>query len=98
MAPLEKIGGVNMNLGNKIKELRKSRGITQEQLANSVNVSFQAVSKWENDIALPDITIIPALARYFGVSMDELFDFDLTEIREKAMAIAKESWKYRNSD
>ena len=68
-----------MNLGNKIKELRKSRGITQEQLANSVNVSFQAVSKWENDIALPDITIIPVLARYFGVSMDEFFDFDLTK-------------------
>ena len=87
-----------MNIGYKIKELRKSRGLTQEQLANSLNVSFQAVSKWENDIALPDISIIPALARYFGVSMDELFDFDLTEIKEKAIAIAKESWKYRDSD
>ena len=87
-----------MNIGYKIKELRKSRGLTQEQLANSVNVSFQAVSKWENDIALPDISIIPALARYFGVSMDELFDFDLTEIKEKAIAIAKESWEYRDSD
>lgn len=87
-----------MNLGIKIKELRKARGITQEQLAKSVNVSFQAVSKWENNICLPDVTVIPALARYFGVSMDELFDFDLTEIKEKAIAIAKESWKYRDSD
>ena len=87
-----------MNIGNKIKELRKQRGITQEQLADSIGVSFQAVSKWENNIALPDITLAPALASYFGVSMDVLFDFDLQEIEDKAFAIAKESWKYRNSD
>ena len=42
-----------MNIGNKIRELRKQRRITQEQLANSIGVSFQAVSKWENNIALP---------------------------------------------
>ena len=69
-----------MNIGNKIKELRKQRGVTQEQLADSMGVSFQAVSKWENNIALPDITLAPALASYFGVSMDELFDFNLKEI------------------
>ncbi len=87
-----------MNIGNKIKELRKQRGITQEQLADSIGVSFQAVSKWENNIALPDISLAPALASYFGVSMDVLFDFNLSEIEEKALAIAKESWKYRESD
>lgn len=87
-----------MNIGSKIKELRKERGITQEQLADSIGVSFQAVSKWENDIALPDITLAPALASYFGVSMDVLFDFNLSEIEERAFAIAKESWKYRGSD
>ena len=48
-----------MNIGNKIKELRKQRGVTQEQLADSIGVSFQAVSKWENNIALPDITLVP---------------------------------------
>ena len=63
-----------MNIGNKIRELRKQRGITQEQLAESIGISFQAVSKWENNIALPDITLVPVLASYFGVSMDELFD------------------------
>lgn len=42
-----------MNIGNKIRELRKQRGITQEQLAESIGISFQAVSKWENNIALP---------------------------------------------
>ena len=87
-----------MQIGNKIKKLRKQRGITQEQLANSIGVSFQAVSKWENNIALPDITLAPALASYFGVSMDELFDFHLKEIEEKVMAIAEESWKYREDD
>ena len=87
-----------MNIGNKIKELRKQRGITQEQLADSIGVSFQAVSKWENNIALPDITLAPALASYFGVSMDVLFDFNLQEIEDKAFVIAKESWKYRSSD
>ncbi len=87
-----------MNIGSKIKELRKQRGITQEQLADSIGVSFQAVSKWENNIALPDITLAPVLANYFGVSMDELFDFNLKEIESKTMAIAKESWKYRDGD
>ncbi len=87
-----------MNIGNKIKELRKQRGVTQEQLADSIGVSFQAVSKWENNIALPDITLAPALASYFGISMDVLFDFDLKEIEDKALAIAKESWQYRSSD
>ena len=87
-----------MNIGNKIKELRKQCGVTQEQLADSIGVSFQAVSKWENNIALPDITLAPALASYFGVSMDVLFDFSLKEIEDKALDIAKESWKYRDSD
>lgn len=87
-----------MTIGNKIKELRKQRGITQEQLAESVGVSFQAVSKWENNIALPDIALAPALARYFGVSMDVLFDFNLKDIEEDILAIAKESWKYRESN
>ncbi len=90
--------GKIMNIGNKIKELRKQRGITQEQLADSIGVSFQAVSKWENNIALPDITLAPTLASYFGVTMDVLFDFSLREIEDKAFAIAKESWKYRESD
>ena len=87
-----------MNIGNKIKELRKARGITQEQLAERVGVSFQAVSKWENNIALPDITLAPILASFFGVTLDELFGYNVKAIEEKAMEVAKESWKYRDSD
>ncbi|MBP3618387.1 MAG: helix-turn-helix transcriptional regulator [Lachnospiraceae bacterium] len=87
-----------MNIGTKIKELRKQRGITQEQLANSIGISFQAVSKWENNLALPDISLAPILAGYFGVSMDELFDFHLTELEQKVDAICKEAYQYRESD
>lgn len=87
-----------MNIGNKIKELRKQRGITQEKLAESIGVSFQAVSKWENNIALPDITLAPVLASYFGVSIDELFDHNLEEIRNDAVSIAKKSVKYRETN
>ena len=63
---------MEIRIGNKIRELRKKHGLTQEQLADNIGVSFQAVSKWENDIALPDITLIPVIANYFGVSTDEV--------------------------
>ncbi len=87
-----------MNIGNKIRELRKQRGLTQEQLAENVGVSFQAVSKWENNIALPDITLAPVLASYFGVSMDELFDFSLKEIECEIKKIVDEAYIFRESD
>lgn len=87
-----------MNIGNKIKKLRKQRGITQEQLAESIGVSFQAVSKWENNIALPDITLAPLMASFFSVSMDELFDFNLNEIESAVKIIADEAYKYRESN
>lgn len=87
-----------MNLGNKIRSLRKARGITQEQLADSIGISFQAISKWENNIALPDITLAPALASYFGITMDELFEYNLKEIEGKVKAICDEAYKYRESN
>ena len=87
-----------MNIGNKIRELRKQRGITQEQLAESIGISFQAVSKWENNIALPDITLVPVLASYFGVSMDELFDFNLKEIEHAVMILTEKAYQYRESN
>ena len=91
-------GGVNMNIGNRIKELRKARGLTQEQLANAIGISFQAVSKWENNIAYPDITLAPVLANFFGVSMDELFDFSLAEKEKEIKEIVNEAYKYREDD
>lgn len=87
-----------MNIGNKIKELRKHRGVTQEQLAESIGISFQAVSKWETGVALPDIALAPVLASYFGVSLDELFDFNLNKIDVEVDKIVYEAAKYRETD
>ena len=58
---------MNLSIGNKIKALRKEHGITQEQLADSIGISFQAVSKWENNIALPDITLVPVSYTHLDV-------------------------------
>lgn len=67
---------MNLRIGENIRQLRKQRNISQEVLAQYLGVSFQAVSKWENNDNLPDITMIPAIASFFGVSTDELFDYD----------------------
>lgn len=62
----------NMTMGKRIMSLRKEQGLTQEQLAEKLGVSAQAVSKWENDVSCPDISIIPLLADVLRVSTDEL--------------------------
>ncbi len=61
------------NLGQTVTALRKSRSITQEQLADALGISSQSVSKWETGATLPDISLLPALADYFDVSIDYLF-------------------------
>lgn len=63
-----------MELGNKIKSLRLRAGLTQEMLAEELGVSFQSISKWENSICTPDISMLPKLSVFFGVTIDELFD------------------------
>ena len=74
---------MNIKLGDKIRALRKSKNISQEVLAQYLGVSFQAVSKWENGENLPDVTMIPAIAIFFDVSTDELFDSNRLETEEK---------------
>lgn len=59
-------------IGEKISELRKGKKMTQEQLAEIMHVSSQAVSKWENDLSIPDLPILVQLADYFQVSLDEI--------------------------
>ncbi len=68
-----------MDIGNKIKHLRRRSGLTQEQLAVKIGVSAQSVSKWENAVSMPDIMLLPSLAGAFGVSVDELFDLTMEE-------------------
>lgn len=59
-------------IGNRIKELRTKKGTTQEAVANVLGVSPQAISKWEQNTTMPDISILVPLADYFGVSVDYL--------------------------
>ncbi len=63
-----------MELGKRIKQLRFKAGLTQEQLAEKLGIGAQSVSKWENAVAMPDITALPLLAEIFGVTIDDLFD------------------------
>ncbi len=63
-----------MELGKKIRQLRFKAGLTQEKLAEKLGIGPQSVSKWENSVAMPDITTLPLLAEIFGVSIDDLFD------------------------
>jgi len=65
---------MSIELGYKIKQLRLRKGITQDALAKALNVSFQTVSKWENNISMPDIQILPEIAVYFGCTIDDLFN------------------------
>lgn len=66
------------SIGKRIKRLRKVHGMTQDELANAVGVSPQAVSKWENDYSCPDISILPTLAKVLGISTDELLSGENT--------------------
>ena len=80
---------MEIRMGEKIKALRKQKNVSQEVLAQALGVSFQAVSKWETGAALPDVALIPAIAGFFEVSTDELFDFNLLEQERKVMDICR---------
>lgn len=63
-----------MNIGKRIRKLRLEQGITQERLSEYLNISFQAISKWENETALPDIKLLRPISNFFGVTIDYLMD------------------------
>ena len=65
---------MDMTIGKRIAHFRKEKGLTQEELAQHMGVSPQAVSKWENDQTCPDISALPKLSRLFGVTVDELLE------------------------
>ena len=67
-------------LGKNIKVYRKNKGLTQEELAELLNITPQAVSKWESEAGLPDVSMIIPLAKVLGISTDALLGYDtLTE-------------------
>lgn len=72
------------NIGENIKKLRNEKQVTQEQLAEHLCISYQAVSKWENSVTTPDIFLLPAIAEYFEVPIDELFKLNMRGYKNKA--------------
>jgi len=69
---------MNLDVGKNIKKLREIRNVTQKQLAKALNISYQAISKWENEVTIPDTVMLPQIAKFFQVTIDDLFQ---TEIR-----------------
>ena len=73
---------MNISFAEKIKNLRKEKNISQERLAQYLGVSFQAVSKWENSNTYPDIELLPHIARFFGITVDELLQAEQIDEKE----------------
>ena len=67
---------MQLDLGNNIRQLRRRDNRTQEQLAEALGVTAQAVSRWESGGSYPDMNLIPSIANFFGVSIDELFGYE----------------------
>jgi transcriptional regulator with XRE-family HTH domain len=73
-----------LTIGRNIKRLREEQNITQQLLAEKLSISFQAVSKWETGVTLPDVTLLPAIAETFGVTIDDLFRPNMAAYHNKA--------------
>ena len=80
-------------IGENIKRLRTESNLTQEQLAEALNVSSVAVSKWERGDTMPDISMLPRLAYYFRVSIDELMSYDACAVDLEISAFITEHTK-----
>lgn len=74
---------MSANFSNNFKTMRKQRNLTQEQIAETLGVSCQAVSKWETNSSYPDISLLPIIADYFGVSVDYLIGHDTSKQLEE---------------
>ena len=86
---------MDLLIGKKIKQMRRERDLTQEELAAHLGISFQSISKWERGDGYPDITMLPALANYFKVSIDELLGISELEMRDQYLEINR-TWAENN--
>lgn len=85
---------MNIKLDCKLRTLRKEKGVTQEDLANHLGITSQSVGKWERGEGFPDITLLPKIAFYFDITVDELLCVDKIRIDESIEAYAKQSRLY----
>ena len=84
------------DIGSKIRELRIAENLTQENLAAELNVSFQSISRWENGISMPDISLLPIIARFFGVSADYLLGMQDDENEASKLELEQEYLEKRS--
>lgn len=80
-----------------LKKLRKDKNLTQEELAGFLGISFQSISKWERNEGYPDITMLPILANYFDVTVDELIGSDIITKEEKIKSYLDTYWHFNVS-
>lgn len=95
---------MQLNIGEKIRELRQRDGRTQQDMADTLGITPQAISRWEVGVAYPDIEIIPKIADYFNVSTDFLYDrapdvreYEIANVCQTAWRLVKEDKKYREA-
>lgn len=89
---------MSLYIGENIKRLRKERDLTQEMLAKFLNVSYQSVSKWERGESYPDITLVPAIASFFGVTTDTILGVQTIEQENKIKSYLDKYNALCNSD
>ena len=85
---------MEFKFSKKLKELRNQKNITQEQLARHLQISPQAVSKWERNEGYPDIMLLPRIALYFDVTIDDLLGIEKERIKEQIKAWEDESYAH----
>ncbi len=85
------------NFGERLKKLRKHHNVTQDALAEYLNISYQAISKWENGLGFPEITLIPAISSFFGVSSDFLLGIELEKSEDKIENALTEARKFTHT-
>lgn len=81
---------MNIYFGRVLRKLRLEQNLTQENFADFIGVSFQTISKWERGDTYPDITMLPDIAKFFGVSVDNLLGYDEVENEERIQKFIKE--------
>lgn len=96
---------MELSIGNKIADLRRKKGMTQEMLAQELGISAPAVSKWETDVSYPDITLLCPLARALGTNVDTLLEYEeilseekINEYTEKLIRIKQEEGNQKAED
>ncbi|MFR5875631.1 MAG: helix-turn-helix domain-containing protein [Eubacterium sp.] len=81
---------MNIYFGRNLRQLRNDRNLTQERLADFLGVSFQTISKWERDESYPDIAMLPAIASFFNVSVDDLLGVNCAETEAEILSLIKD--------